>query len=218
MTRILCLILTGLCLLNLTTCRNKEKSRRPAAIRNADLNLPPVTGRLNPIRIEVLESWPHDPEAFTQGLIYENGLLYEGTGGNGQSSLREWELETGRIKRSIDLDPEYFGEGITRFNDKIYQLTWQSQTALVYDALSFQRIGKFRYPGQGWGLTHNDTCLIMSDGSDQIRFIDPRDFRLVRQISVTYQNEPVVNINELEWIKGEIWANIWTSNWIVRIN
>lgn len=171
---------------------------------------------------EIVKTYPHDPTAFTQGLEFRDGVLYEGTGGkegdNFYSSLRKVDFASGKVLQKYDLPREYFGEGITIFNDKIYQLTWREMTAFVYD-LNFKKTGEFRYAGEGWGLTHDGTNLIMSDGTHVIRFVDPEDFKTVRTIVVKDENgKPVMQLNELEFVKGEIWANIWQSGWIVRID
>lgn len=171
---------------------------------------------------EIVKTYPHDPTAFTQGLEFRDGVLYEGTGGKEgddfYSSLRKVDFASGKVLQKYDLPREYFGEGITIFNDKIYQLTWREMTAFVYD-LNFKKTGEFRYAGEGWGLTHDGTNLIMSDGTHVIRFVDPEDFKTVRTIVVKDENgKPVMQLNELEFVKGEIWANIWQSGWIVRID
>jgi|HigsolmetaAR202D_1030399.scaffolds.fasta_scaffold00067_7 Glutamine cyclotransferase len=174
---------------------------------------PPVQG------FRVIASYPHDPEAFTQGLIYENGQLYEGTGLNGRSSLRRVELETGSVQQSVALEEQYFGEGITILGDKIYQLTWQNRVGFVYDKSSFALIGQFSYATEGWGLTTDGTHLIMSDGSSTIYFLDPNSFEVVRQVVVDNPTGgPISRINELEYINGEIYANIWQTDKIVRID
>ncbi len=166
----------------------------------------------------VVEVFPHDPEAFTQGLIYLDGQLYEGTGQYGSSWLRRVELETGEVQQQLDLADEYFGEGIAIFDDRIYQLTWMNEVAFVYERESFEEIGIFTYEGEGWGLTNDDTHLIMSNGSNRIVFRDPETFRIVREIQVTDGYLPVALLNELEWIEGEIWANVLRADWIVRID
>lgn len=166
----------------------------------------------------VVEAFPHDPAAFTQGLIYLDGRLYEGTGKNGTSWLRLVDLETGEVRQQIDLAEEYFGEGIAIFDDRIYQLTWVSEVAFVYERETFEKVGTFAYDGEGWGLTKDDTHLIMSNGSNRIVFRDPETFRIVREIQVSDGYLPVSLLNELEWIEGEIWANVLRTDWIVRID
>ena len=167
----------------------------------------------------MINTYPHDTSAFTEGLILQDGRLYESTGLNGASSLREVDLRTGAVIRKIDIAPQYFAEGMTIFRGRIFQLTWQSQTGFIYDPATFIELGQFFYTGEGWGLTHDDDHLIMSDGTNQIRFLDPTNFQTVRSISL-YDNQgsPLTNINELEFINGEIYANIWLTNWIARID
>jgi glutaminyl-peptide cyclotransferase len=168
---------------------------------------------------EIVRQYPHDTSAFTQGLVLTGSGLYESTGLYGASSLRKVDLQTGAVLKKVNVDPAYFAEGMTIFQGKIFQLTWQSQTAFVYDPATFARIGQFFYTGEGWGLTHSDQYLIMSDGTNRIRFMDPVSFQPVRSINV-YDDlgAPLTNINELEYINGEIYANIWLTNWIVRID
>jgi glutamine cyclotransferase len=167
---------------------------------------------------EVVETYPHDPEAFTQGLVYRDGVLYEGTGLNGESSLRRVELETGQILQQIDLDEDYFGEGIAVIDDRIYQITWRNETAFLYDRETFEQLETFHYSGDGWGLTWNGEHLVMSNGSNVIVFRDPETFLPVRQIEVHDNGTQIASLNELEWVDGEIWANVYTTDWIVRID
>jgi glutamine cyclotransferase len=166
----------------------------------------------------VVKSYPHDPEAFTQGLIFRDGFLYESTGLNGRSTLRKVVLETGVVVREQRVDQEYFGEGLTEWRKRLIQLTWNSQVAFVYDATSFRLIRTFRYPGEGWGLTHDGARLIMSDGSDALRFMDAENFRERRRMSVRDGGRPISNLNELEYVNGEIYANIWHTDRIARIS
>lgn len=166
----------------------------------------------------VVDSYPHDPNAFTQGLIYADGALFEGTGRYGQSSLRAVDLETGQVLHQIELPEQFFGEGITRFGDRIYQLTWQSHEGFVYDAATFDQLGTFTYPSEGWGLTHDNARLIMSDGTDTLHFLDPQTLQETGRVAVRYRDTPVVRLNELEYIDGEVYANIWQTNTIVRID
>jgi glutaminyl-peptide cyclotransferase len=167
---------------------------------------------------EVVNSWPHDPKAFTQGLVFYDGNLYESTGHHGFSSLRKVELKTGKVKKKYDVPEEYFAEGIAIFQGKIFQLTWQSHKCFIYDLKSFDLKGEFHHDGEGWGLTHDSQYLIMSDGSNQLQFLDTNTFLPVRTIGVFENNHPLMDLNELEYIKGEIYANIWHSNRIVRID
>jgi glutaminyl-peptide cyclotransferase len=167
---------------------------------------------------EVVNSWPHDPKAFTQGLAYHDGYLYESTGHHGSSSLRKVELKTGKVKKKHNVPEQYFAEGMTIFHDKVFQLTWQSRVCFFYDLKSFELLGEFHHGGEGWGITDDDKHLIMSDGTHQLRFLDPNNFLTLRTISVLHNNQPLKDINELEYVKGEIYANIWHSEKIVRID
>jgi glutaminyl-peptide cyclotransferase len=167
---------------------------------------------------EVVKSYPHDPHAFTQGLEYYDGHLYESTGRSGQSTVRRTVLETGAVLNQVSLPPEYFGEGLTIFRGKIYQLTWLSKIGFVYDVRTFRRAGEFHYQSEGWGLTHDDASLILSDGSNKLQFIDPASFKTVRTLEVYAGNVAITNLNELEYIDGEIFANVWHSPRIARID
>jgi glutaminyl-peptide cyclotransferase len=169
-------------------------------------------------KVKLVHAYPHDPHAFTQGLEYYGGCLYESTGLAGQSTLRKVALETGEVVRKINLPPEYFGEGLTIFHGKIYQLTWMSKKGFIYDLRNFRQVGEFPYDTEGWGLTHDDKSLILSDGTNKIRYIDPVSFAVTRTIEVYAGREGVVNLNELEYIKDEIFANIWHSSQIARID
>ena len=168
--------------------------------------------------VEVIKSCPHDPHAFTQGLEYYDGYLYESTGRSGQSTLRRTVLETGAVLNQVSLPPEYFGEGLTIFRGKIYQLTWLSKIGFIYDVRTFRRVGEFRYNSEGWGLTHDDVSLILSDGSNKLQFIDPASFKTVRTLEVYAESVAITNLNELEYINGEIFADIWHSPRIARID
>jgi glutaminyl-peptide cyclotransferase len=166
---------------------------------------------------QIVRVYPHDPQAFTQGLQYLDGALYEGTGQVGQSSIRRVELETGKVLQQRDVPPPHFGEGITVWKNDLIELTWQTNVAFVYDRQTFQPRRTFKYAGEGWGLTHDGTNLYMSDGSDQLRVLDPATFVERRRIAVTLANAPLKNLNELEWVKDEIFANVWQTDQIVRI-
>jgi glutaminyl-peptide cyclotransferase len=167
---------------------------------------------------QVVHVWPHDPEAFTQGLLFRDGELLESTGLYGHSSLRAVELETGRVLREISIPQEYFAEGLAVIGARAYQLTWQNQKGFIYDAVTFQKEGQFNYGGEGWGLTTDGRLLVLSDGTDQIRFLDPASFETVRRIHVALSGHPLPLLNELEWIKGEIFANVWQTDEVVRID
>jgi glutaminyl-peptide cyclotransferase len=168
---------------------------------------------------QVIHAYPHDPNAFTQGLIYIDGYLYESTGLEGRSSLRKVELSTGQVLQNYDLPAEYFAEGLTDWGTNLIQLTWKSHTGFVYSRYSFNLLRTFKYDGEGWGLTHDNTHLIMSDGTAYLRFLDPESFHVTRRIHVVDQSGHAVdNLNELEYIDGEIYANIWHKDEIVRIS
>jgi glutamine cyclotransferase len=167
---------------------------------------------------EVVKVYPHDRSAFTQGLVYLKGALLESTGLNGESTLRKVDLETGNVLQSIDVPAEYFAEGLALQDGKLFQLTWQNNKCFVYDLETFQKEKEFTYPGEGWGLTTDGHSLIMSDGTDQIRFLDPATFAEKRRITVLTNGQPVTRLNELEYIKGEIYANVWTTDYVVRID
>ena len=168
--------------------------------------------------VSVVHVYPHDRNAFTEGLFYLDGFLYESTGLNGQSSVRKVDLATGRVLQSHSLAPQYFGEGIVPWKDHLIQLTWQNHVGFVDDLASFKQLSQFRYTGEGWALTENGRQLIMSDGSPQLRFLDPATLKEVRRLTVTADGQPVKNLNELEWVKGEILANVWMTNFIARID
>lgn len=166
----------------------------------------------------VVRVYPHDPKAFTQGLIYRNGFLFESTGINGQSTLRMVRLETGEVIRQHKLDPQHFAEGLTECNNRLIQLTWKSNFGFIYELTNFKTEKTFHYSGEGWGLTHDGKRLIMSDGGPRLRFLDQKTFKETGRIPVTHRHTPVSNLNELEFVKDEIFANIWKTDQIVRID
>jgi len=166
---------------------------------------------------EIVNTYPHDRETFTQGLVYENGFLYEGTGLKRRSQLRKVELQTGEVLQKYELPDEYFGEGITIFGEKIIQLTYQSNVGFVYDKETFELLREFHYPTEGWGITHNGKHLIMSDGTPMLYFLDPETFEQIRSAMVFDEDKPVWGLNELEFIEGQIYANVWRTDRIVRI-
>ena len=166
----------------------------------------------------MVRAYPHDPNAFTQGLIYMNGFLYEGTGLNGRSTLRKVKLETGQVLQEKRIEEQYFGEGITDWAGELIQLTWQSGVGFVWDRGTFTLKKKFSYAGEGWGLTHDATRLILSDGSPVLRFLDPTTLAEKGRLVVLDGRRPIANLNELEMVKGEIWANIWQTERIARIS
>jgi glutamine cyclotransferase len=168
-------------------------------------------------KYNVVNVYPHNKSAFTQGLVFEGGFLYESTGRYGQSTLRRVELETGNITQLHSLPDQFFGEGITIFEDKIVQLTWKSGKGFVYDRISFDLLQEFEYPTQGWGITHNGSALIMSDGTATLYFLDPETFQTIGQVEV-HDEEPVDDLNEVEYINGSVYANIWKKDQIAIIN
>jgi glutamine cyclotransferase len=165
-----------------------------------------------------VNTFPHDPNAFTQGLVFEDGYLYESTGLRGQSTLRMVDLTTGDVILSLSLDPSLHAEGITVFNDRIIQLTFTSGIGFIYDQQSFTNQGRFNFTPEGWGLTHDGHKLIMSDGSSQLRFLDIETFEETARIEVTDRGQPVFWLNELEYVEGEIYANVWQSDAMARIS
>jgi glutaminyl-peptide cyclotransferase len=181
-------------------------------------NAAPANGPVPKYGYQIVNIWPHDSNAFTQGLILMDGKLLESTGQEGFSSLRRVELESGKILKKVDVPVPYFAEGITSLNGKIYQLTWRHNIGFIYDAQTFARVGEFNYQGEGWGLATDGQSLILSDGSNRIRFIEPAGFRVTRTITVTDGSTPVRELNELEYVNGEIYANIWHDNRIATID
>lgn len=167
---------------------------------------------------EIIGSYPHDPDAFTQGLAIENGILYEGTGLYGKSSLRRVDLQTGEVTQLHRLPASLFGEGITVIGNRIIQLTWKSKFGLVYDKNTFKLLKVFRYQGEGWGITHDGDSLIMSDGTDTIRFLHPETFKEKRRIKVKDEQGPLMSLNELEYVEGSIFANVWKTDRIAIID
>jgi glutamine cyclotransferase len=168
-------------------------------------------------RFEVVRSYPHDPQAYTQGLVFVDGFLYEATGLKGRSSIRKVRLENGEVLKVQKLEDQYFGEGIAVVGDAIVQLTWQSEVGFVYDRHTFQRTRTFNYRGEGWGLTYDGTRLIMSDGTATLRFLDPASLKETGRLEVRDGGRPVEDLNELEVVKGEILANVWRTDRIARI-
>lgn len=166
----------------------------------------------------VVATYPHDSRAFTQGLFFLNGHLYESTGLVGQSTIRKVHFEDGRVLQSVPIPPGQFGEGIVNWNDQIISITWQGGTGYRWDLATFRRLGEWQYSGEGWGLTQNGTDIIMSDGTSAIRFLDPATLAERRRITVTRDGNEVTLLNELEWVNGEIFANVWHSPYILRIN
>lgn len=167
---------------------------------------------------EVIQSWPHDTGAFTQGLVYHEGTLYESTGLQGESSLRQVALETGEVLRRHDLADRFFGEGLALFGGRLHQLTWRSQVGFIYDAATFLPVGEFHYTGEGWGLTDDGTSFILSDGTSTLRFLAPVTFAVRRTVTVTDDGEELWRLNELQYVNGEVLANVWMRDVIARID
>ena len=166
----------------------------------------------------VVRSYPHDREAYTQGLVYRDNVFYESTGLNGRSSLRKVRVETGEVLQIRRLDPQYFGEGLAVVGSNLIQLTWQTEVGFVYDLATFEPRGTFSYTGEGWGLTYDEKRLVMSDGSPVLRFLDPATFKETGRLTVKDAGMPVEQLNELEIVKGEIYANVYQTHRIARIS
>ncbi len=168
--------------------------------------------------VRILKTFPHDPEAFTEGLIFLDGFFYESTGMNGKSSLRKVEIKTGRVTKQFDLQSQYFGEGLAEWNGALIQLTWRSGKGFIYNRDSFAVENTFSYSMEGWGLTRDDKNLVMSNGSNRLIFLDPQTFATERVLEVACQGKPIRLLNELEFVKGEILANIWQKDFVARIS
>lgn len=166
----------------------------------------------------IVNIYPHDRNAFTQGLVFTDSILYEGTGLPGQSTIRKVDLETGQVLQQFNLADQFFGEGITIFGEQLIQLTFQEHVGFVYDKNSFEQVGQFAYPTEGWGLTHDGQHLIMSDGTANLYFLDPDTFAEVGRVEAHDENGPILNLNELEYIHGEVYANVWRAHLIIRID
>ena len=215
--RFFTLILFALCAVS---CKTEIQANRPAVNNNSvvnnsnkPVNSPVQTAEKTPIyTYEIVNTFKHDSKAFTQGLVFANGFLYESTGQYGDSSVRKVELTSGKILQKHDVDDDFFAEGMTVLNDKIYQITWQDGVCFVYGLNDFKVQQELKYNGEGWGLTNDGTNLIMSDGSHLVKFVDPQTFKISRTVPVLQDNgQPLYLLNELEYVKGEIWANIWHS-------
>ncbi len=193
---------------------------KSAQAREAETAAPslPQFGPIHFFKVRIVKKYPHDPEAYTQGLLYAKGFLYESTGLHGKSSLRKVELETGRIVKKYDLPSQYFGEGLTLWGGSLIQLTWKSETGFVYNAKSFKVEREFCYSGEGWGLTNDGKSLVMSNGTDELIFLDPAKLVKKRSLQVLDRGRPLRSLNELEYIKGEIFANIWHEDLVARIS
>ena len=215
-----CLVMAAVFAVCSCSCCQQDKHSSNLPANSAD-SLPSagIHGHTTPVyTYRVVNTYPHARDAFTQGLVFDDGLLYEGTGNYGSSTLRKVELETGRILQTRELPPKYFGEGITIYEDKIIQLTWQSHLGFVYDKPSFRLLRDFRYPTEGWGITHDKSRLIMSDGTSILHFLDPETFEETGRIQVKDGSRPVGGLNELEYVRGEIYANVWPTDRVARIS
>jgi glutaminyl-peptide cyclotransferase len=168
--------------------------------------------------VDVVHTYPHDVSAYTEGLFYLNGFLYESTGLEQHSSIRKVRIDTGAVVQKIDVPAQYFGEGIVNWHGHLISLTWKSHVGFVYDLASLKLQRHFEYEGEGWALTQDGKQLIMSDGTPDLRFLNPETLHETNRIHVTLDGKPVHNVNELEWVKGEIYANVWETNWIARID
>jgi glutamine cyclotransferase len=207
-----------------------ETFRRPAAVLlalagfcacNGDHGNGQVVEDTTPAPVvgaTVLREFPHDTSAFTQGLVYADGVFFESTGRTGHSTLRQVEIATGKVLRQKAVDAQYFAEGLALYGGHLYQLTWQSQVGFLYNPADFSQTGTFAYQGEGWGLTTDGQSLILSDGSNQLRFIDPGNHTVRRVVNVMDAGAFVNDLNELEWVKGEVWANVWHTDRIARID
>jgi glutaminyl-peptide cyclotransferase len=204
------LLLLTVCLASLQ-CNNGANTNAPAN-KPAENLVVPTHG------YQIVGMWPHDTGAFSQGLIFSDGKLFESTGQEGQSSLRLVDLQTGKVAKKVDVPAPYFAEGITLLNGKIYQLTWLHELGFIYDAQTMEQIGQFKYQDQGWGITTDGKSLIISDGSNRLKFLDPDSFQVTKTIAVVDGNKAVDELNELEYVNGEIYANIWHDQRIVTID
>jgi len=168
--------------------------------------------------VDIVHIYPHDIAAFTEGLFYLNGFLYESTGLEEHSTIRKVRLETGEVLQKIDIPPQHFGEGIVNWQGHLISLTWKSHMGFVFDLSTLKLQRQWHYQGEGWALTRDDKQIIMSDGTSELRFIDPKTLKETGRLQVTLEGKPVLDVNELEWVKGEIYANVWQTNWILRID
>jgi len=192
-------------------------SQTPTALPT--VGAPAATATVPVYTYRTVNVFPHDPTAFTQGLVYQDGIFYEGTGLRGQSTLRKVDPATGQVLTGIRLPDEFFGEGIAILGQRLYQLTWQENTGFIIDKDSFELLGTWRYEGEGWGLATDGQQLIMSDGTNELRFLDPSTLQEVGRVAVVdADGQPVARLNELEWVEGEVWANVWQTDLIARID
>jgi glutamine cyclotransferase len=218
---LIAIVLLGLLLLNTFSRRHPAPPPEPeqpaaeaaAAPAPASASAPPER-----LAVQIVSVRPHDPEAFTQGLLLHGGSLYESDGNYGRSSLREVDPKTGAVKRRVAVPPEYFAEGLALVDDRLIQLTWKEEKALVYNRADFKPVGEFRYDGEGWGLCWDGARIVMSDGSDRLTFRDPKTFATLSTLNVTRDGKPVPELNELECVDGLVWANVWQTDEILRID
>jgi glutaminyl-peptide cyclotransferase len=207
------LVLISMLVFGLFALGSSNDSDRPGTTAAEDMTeTPPVYS------YTIINTYPHDRQAFTQGLVFDQGIFYEGTGLRGQSSVRRVDLITGRVLQLRALPAPFFGEGITVFGPHLIQLTWQSKVGFVYDKTNFTLLRQFTYPTEGWGITHDDQHLIMSDGTSVLYFLDPQTLSATGQLHVRDDQGPVVRLNELEYVQGSIYANIWQTDRIARID
>jgi glutaminyl-peptide cyclotransferase len=194
----------------------RSESGPPANSANA--NRPPANAPARLDAYEIVNSYPHDPEAFLQGLVWYDNGFYEGTGLERHSTLRRVEFPSGKVVKSVSLAPDLFGEGVALVGDRLVQLTWKAQRGFVYDRDSFKLLREFHYGTEGWGITYDGKNLVMSDGTSTLTYLDPESFQPVRRLNVTWNGKAQDQLNELEYIEGEIWANVWQENYILRID
>jgi glutaminyl-peptide cyclotransferase len=166
----------------------------------------------------VVHTYPHDTNAYTEGLFWLDGHLYESTGNVGQSSIRKVDLDSGEVVQILRVPPPWYGEGIVAWKERLYELTWQTGVGFIYDLKTLKKLGEFSYPGEGWALTRDDKRIYMSDGTGTIRVLDPDTLKQTGSINVTWDGHAVGNLNELEWVKGELYANLWLTDRIARID
>jgi len=207
----------SLCYLGFCDSADKTPSQYKDRLSETGPAYSASSGATPVLNYEIVNDYPHDGAAFTQGLAFEGGVLFEGTGLHGRSTLRKTQVETGRILQILKLPAQFFGEGITVFNNKVIQLTWRSNVGFVYDKASFELLERFEYPMEGWGITHDGKRLIMSDGTSTLHLLDPETLKIVGQTEVHDSHDPVKGLNELEYIRGEIYANVWPTDRIARI-
>ncbi len=206
--RTICFIL----LISIASC-NGNTDKGPEISENINSVAPPPMLQYNVVKV-----YPHDTTSFTEGLLWFNNTLFEGTGNKGESKLMKLDINTGKASQEVKLDKQFFGEGISILNNKVYQLTWQEHKAFVYDLSTFKKIQEFEWPYEGWGMTHDGKNLIIGTGSNSLYYVDPNTFKILKTVGVSDNNGPVANINELEYVNGFIYANIYQTKYIIKIN